>query len=66
MRFDEMVTLAEAFGFHLSRSSGSHRIFAHPKVKELVNLQEADGMAKPYQIQQFLKLIEKYDLELEA
>jgi predicted RNA binding protein YcfA (HicA-like mRNA interferase family) len=66
MRFDEMIALVEAFGFHLSRSSGSHFIFTHAQVKELVNLQEVDGKAKPYQIQQFLRLVEKYDLELEA
>jgi HicA-like toxin of HicAB toxin-antitoxin system len=57
-----MVKLAESFGFRLSRSSGSHHIFAHPAVKELLNLQEVKGKAKPYQIGQFLKLVEKYDL----
>lgn len=66
MRFDEMVTLVEAFGFHQSRSSGSHHIFTHPQVRELVNLQEVDGKAKSYQIQQFLRLVEKYNLELET
>jgi predicted RNA binding protein YcfA (HicA-like mRNA interferase family) len=66
MRFEDMITLVQAFGFCRSRSSGSHYIFTHPDVKELVNLQEVDGNAKPYQIQQFLRLVEKYDLELEA
>jgi hypothetical protein len=32
-----MVTLAEAFGFRLSRVKGSHHIFVHPQVRELVN-----------------------------
>jgi predicted RNA binding protein YcfA (HicA-like mRNA interferase family) len=64
MRFDEMISLVEGFGFHLSRVSGSHHIFAHPKVKELVNLQEVGGKAKPYQIRQFLRLVERYNLEL--
>jgi len=50
MRFTEMVTLVEAFGFRLSRVSGSHHIFTHPQVLELVNLQEVKGQAKPYQI----------------
>jgi len=65
IRFDEMVALVEGFGFHLSRTSGSHHIFVHPEVSELVNLQIVDGKAKPYQIRQFLKLVEKYDLRLE-
>ena len=63
-RFGEMITLVEAFGFRLSRSSGSHHIFVHPEVTELVNLQEVQGKAKPYQIGQFLRLVEKYNLKL--
>ena len=52
IRFGEIVALVEAFGFHLSRVSGSHHIFVHPQVQELVNLQEVDGKAKPYQVRQ--------------
>jgi hypothetical protein len=37
IHFDEMVALAEAFGFRLSRVKGSHHIFVHPQVRELVN-----------------------------
>lgn len=39
--------------------SASHHIFAHPDVPELVNLQEVDGETKPYQIRQFLRLVER-------
>ncbi len=63
-RFIDMVKLAEAFGFRFSRKSGSHQIYIHPRVTELLNLQEVKGKAKPYQIRQFLKLVEKYNLEL--
>jgi hypothetical protein len=45
--------------------SGSHYIYAHPDVRELVNLQNDRGKAKPYQIRQFLKLVEEYNLQLE-
>jgi len=65
VRFSEMVTLAEAFGFRLSRVKGSHHIFVHPQVQELVNLQDVDGKAKPYQIRQFLRLVERYNLTME-
>jgi len=65
LRFSEMVNLAEAFGFRLSRTSGSHHIFTHPGVKELLNLQAVKGKAKPYQVGQFLQLVEKYNLKLE-
>ena len=63
--FNDCVKLLEAFGFRLSRVRGSHHIFAHPDVNELVNLQNVKGEAKPYQIRQFLKLVERYNLGLE-
>lgn len=65
IRFDEMKSLVEAFGFGLDRVSGSHHIFVHPDVEKLVNLQEVKGKAKLYQIRQFLKLVEEYNLKLE-
>ena len=52
----------EAFGFRVVRVSGSHHIFAHPEVPELVNIQDRKGKAKPYQIRQFLQLVEQYNL----
>jgi predicted RNA binding protein YcfA (HicA-like mRNA interferase family) len=63
--FAEMCKLVEAFRFRLSRVKGSHHIFVHPDVPELVNLQEVQGKAKPYQVRQFLKLVEEYNLQLE-
>lgn len=64
IRFAEMVALIESFGFRLSRISGSHHIFVHPHIQELVNLQNAEDKAKPYQVRQFLRLVERYNLEL--
>ncbi|MBM4047641.1 MAG: type II toxin-antitoxin system HicA family toxin [Planctomycetes bacterium] len=64
IRFEDMTALARAFGFRQVRVSGSHHIFSHPQVKELANLQEVHGQAKPYQIRQFIKLTERYSLEL--
>jgi hypothetical protein len=60
-----MQRLVEAFGFELRRTSGSHHVFVHPDVRELLNLQEVRGQAKPYQIRQFLRLVERYALNLE-
>ena len=65
IRFGDMMTLVNAFGFRLSRTSGSHHIFSHPGIAELINLQEVHGQAKPYQIKQFLNLIERYNLTME-
>lgn len=62
--FGDMRRLVEAFGFELRRTSGSHHVFAHPDVRELVNLQEVRGQAKPYQVRQFLRLVERYALSM--
>jgi predicted RNA binding protein YcfA (HicA-like mRNA interferase family) len=65
IRFSDIVNLVEGFGFKLSRTDGSHHIFARPDIPELVNLQNVKDQAKPYQIRQFLKLVEKNNLKLE-
>ena len=63
--FSDIVLLAEGFGFRLSRISGSHHIFVHSRISELLNLQNVNGQAKPYQVRQFMDLVERYNLELE-
>ena len=64
-RFEEMRSLVEAFGFQLARVKGSHHIYTRLGVPELVNLQNVGGMAKAYQVRQFLKIVERRDLNLE-
>ena len=59
-----MVSLIEAFGFRLARVRGSHHVFDHPDVLEAVNIQNRKGKAKPYQVRQYLELVEQYNLEL--
>jgi predicted RNA binding protein YcfA (HicA-like mRNA interferase family) len=63
--FGDIINMVKGFGFRLDRVSGSHHIFIHPAIPELVNLQEVRGEAKPYQIRQFLRLVERYNLKLE-
>ena len=50
VRFSEMAGLVQAFGFIEARVAGSHHIFKHPDIPELINLQEVAGQAKPYQV----------------
>ena len=64
IRFAEIVALAEAVGFELQRVSGSHHIFLHADLDEMLNLQDVKGEAKAYQVRQLIKLIEKHDLKL--
>jgi hypothetical protein len=63
--FDDFTRLAEAFGFRADRVGGSHRHYHHPRLPEVLNLQPLRGEAKPYQIRQFLSLVESYNLNLE-
>lgn len=65
VRFSDLCGLARALGFELQRVSGSHHILVHPAIQEIVNLQEVRGQAKPYQIRQLLRLVERYDLGVE-
>ena len=44
---------------------GSHPIFVHGELSELLNLQNVGGEAKAYQIRQFLRLVERYNLIME-
>ena len=63
--FSDMVDLVEGFGFRLDRVRGSHHLFVHPDVPEVLNFQPEGGQVKAYQIRQFLRLIEEYELRLE-
>ncbi len=65
LHFNEFVALIEAFGFRKDRISGSHQIYERADVGPIVNIQEAKGKAKAYQIRQFLQLVERYNLQLE-
>jgi hypothetical protein len=63
--FADLVRLVEALGFRATGGRGSHRVFVHPAVAELINLQEERGQAKVYQVRQVANLIQRYDLVLE-
>lgn len=66
VRFAEFTALLEAFGFVLKRISGSHHIYKHPNVPDLLSVQpDSKDQAKSYQIRQFLKLVEEYSLSLD-
>ena len=63
--FGDLCSLVEVLGFELRRVSGSHHVFTHPAIPQLINLQSVHGQAKPYQIRQLMRLVERYDLRLE-
>ena len=67
VRFDDLISVVEAFGFVLDRIKGSHHVYKHPNVADefLVLQPDKNQQAKPYQIKQFLSLVETYNLSLE-
>jgi len=65
VQFNDFLTLVDAFGFIRTRGEGSHGIYRRTGIAEFINLQNDNGKAKPYQIKQFLALVEKYNLSME-
>lgn len=62
--FRDLCRTAEAFGFVLKRTSGSHHIFQHPDVPGNINLQSSGKDAKPYQVRQLLDMIDANGLDM--
>jgi len=65
VKYSDFVLILEAFGFYRTRGEGSHSIYRNEAVAEIINIQNVNGEAKPYQIRQFFSLVEKYNLRME-
>ena len=65
VRFRDLCKLVEKFGFVFKGGKGSHRVYGHPGIKEILNFQDVHGKVKPYQVKQFLSIVQKYDLRME-
>jgi predicted RNA binding protein YcfA (HicA-like mRNA interferase family) len=63
--FSDFINLVADFGFTRLRTKGSHHIYCHPHISELVNIQNVKGEVKPYQARQFLRLVERYNIKME-
>lgn len=63
--FHDFQTLIETFGFRLDRINGSHHIYIHKSSNHMISIQSDGKDAKPYQIKQFLALIEQSNLKME-
>jgi hypothetical protein len=44
---------------------GSHVVLSKPNIPEILTIQNAGGRVKPYQIKQFLRILEKYNMKEE-
>jgi len=65
IHFQELIELAKAFGFQFDHVRGSHHYYFNSNIKHQLNFQNVNGKAKPYQVKQLLKIIEKYNLKME-
>ena len=63
IKFTDFIRLINCFGFILDRISGSHHIFKHPDTYDIINIQNVKGEVKPYQVKQFLRIVENNNLK---
>jgi predicted RNA binding protein YcfA (HicA-like mRNA interferase family) len=66
MRFRDFQRILEAFGFALDRINGSHHQYKHALVTRPLSIQPKGNMAKAYQIDQFLDIVEEFGLKMDA
>lgn len=64
IRFEDLLRLAEGFGFELARIRGSHHILVHSELPLMLNLQPAKGRAKRYQVAQLERAVREHGLRL--
>jgi hypothetical protein len=51
--------------FEHRRTRGSHHIYRHPGASRPLSIQPKGGEAKPYQIAQFMEMVEEFGLRME-
>lgn len=61
IEFEDIRRLLISLSFR-ERIKGSHHIFVHDAVEEIINLQPKQNKAKPYQVKQVRHIILKYRL----
>lgn len=66
VRFNDICRLAEYFGFTYRGGKGSHGVYTRKGIYEILNFQNVNGKTKPYQVRQFLKIVEDYNLTIKG
>jgi predicted RNA binding protein YcfA (HicA-like mRNA interferase family) len=64
VEFEQLRRLLILIGFS-ERIKGSHHIFSKENIEEIINIQEIQGKAKPYQVKQVRNIILSNQLKLE-
>lgn len=64
VRFDDIIKAAEWIGFvGKPRNGGSHCAMARKGEQTQLNFQNRNGLVKPYQVKQFIVMLDKYGEE---
>lgn len=58
LRFDQICTLAECYGWEFARTRGSHHIYKRAGTIQPMNFQNDKGKAVAYQVKQLLAAID--------
>ena len=59
IEFEQLCKILKKLGFEV-RIKGSHHIYYHKNVEEIINLQPKLNKAKPYQVKQVREILIKY------
>ncbi|WP_370173432.1 type II toxin-antitoxin system HicA family toxin [Sphingobium abikonense] len=65
LSFPDFQRLLEAFGFRLTRVSGSHHVYGRAGIHRPLIIQPHGKDAKTYQVEQFLDMIEAQGLSMD-
>ncbi len=66
LSFSEFQKLLEVFGYLHIRTNGSHDIYRREDVRDNRVIRPNGKEAMPYQVQQFLDMIEQFGLQLDG
>ncbi len=61
IRFNELTGMLRSMGFS-ERVRSSHHMYSKTGIREIIDLQPENGMAKAYQVRQVRKIILHYEL----
>ena len=64
IRFADLGTLHESFGFQFKRAKGSHRSYKHADVPFVLTIQPHGKDAVQYQVKRLLEVVRDFDLHM--
>ena len=60
--FSDFRNLIIDLGFTFKNQEGSHIVYYHYGINEIINIQKKGNKAKDYQVRQLRKIIKKHDI----